>query len=219
MRILQVHNFYQQPGGEDRVFEAEYDLLTAHGQQVKQYTAHNNSLDGSLGGAAGAAAARTIWNHSTYRSIRQLIRSESINLVHAHNTFPIVSPSVYYAASAERIPIVQTLHNYRLLCPAATFFRNGAVCEQCLGRTIPYPAVKNRCYRGSAGASAAAAAMLTAHRAAGTWRSKIDAYIALTTFSKNKFVEGGLPSERIHVKPGFLEDPGIGAGDGGYALF
>jgi len=216
MRVLQVHNFYQQAGGEDRVFAAEYDLLTARGHQVTQYTAHNDSLADL---SAAPMAVRTIWNRTAYREIRSRIRAESIELVHAHNTFPIISPAVYYAARAESVPVVQTLHNYRLLCPAATFFRAGAVCEQCLGKRVPYPAIVHRCYRRSAGASFVAAAMLAGHRAAGTWNTKIDAYVALTAFSKNKFVEGGLPACRIHIKPGFAEDPGCGGGTGGYALF
>ncbi|MGH9693814.1 MAG: glycosyltransferase, partial [Bryobacteraceae bacterium] len=165
MRVLQIHNFYQQPGGEDRIFAAEHDLLTSRGHQVAQYTAHNDSLEGM---AAAPMAARTLWNHGAYRTIRGLIRREAIELVHAHNTFPIISPAAYYAARAESVPVVQTLHNYRLLCPAATFFRAGAVCEGCLGERVPYPAVVHRCYRRSAGASFTAAAMLAGHRAAGT---------------------------------------------------
>ncbi len=216
MRVLQVHNFYQQAGGEDRVFAAECDLLTARGHRVTQYTAHNDSLADV---SAAPTAVRTIWNRTAYREIRNLIRAESIGLVHAHNTFPIVSPAVYYAARAESVPVVQTLHNYRLLCPAATFFRAGAVCEKCLGKRVPYPAIAHRCYRRSAGASFTIAAMLAGHRAAGTWGTKVDAYIALTAFSKNKFVEGGLPASRIHIKPGFVEDAGRGSGTGGYALF
>ncbi len=216
MRVLQVHNFYRQAGGEDRVFAAERDLLISHGHRVVRYTAHNDLLAGI---SAAPMAVRTIWNRTAYREIRNLIRAESIQLVHAHNTFPIISPSVYYAAHAEGVPVVQTLHNYRLLCPAATFFRDGAVCERCLGKRVPYPAVIHRCYRRSAGASFTAAAMLAGHRAAGTWNTKIDAYVALTTFSKNKFIEGGLPASRIHIKPGFVEDPGCGDGAGGYALF
>ncbi len=216
MRVLQVHNFYRQPGGEDQVFAAEHDLLTAHGHLVLQYTAHNDSV---VDVSAASLAARTIWSASAYREVRALIRRESIELVHVHNTFPILSPAVYYAARTEGAPVVQTLHNYRLLCPAATFFREGAVCERCLGRAIPYPALVHRCYRRSTGASLATVTMLTGHRAARTWRRKIDAYIALTNFAKNKFAEGGLPARRIMVKPGFLEDPGYGNGTGGYALF
>ena len=90
---------------------------------------------------------RTIWNSGTYQELRTLIRQESPDIVHAHNTFPLISPALYYAAATERVPVVQTLHNYRLLCPAATFFRNGRVCEKCMHRRVPYPSVLRGCYR------------------------------------------------------------------------
>jgi len=219
MRILQVHNFYQQPGGEDQVFAAEFALLTARGHQVKQYSVHNDSLHGI---SRLRTFSRTLWNGQTYQAIRRLLQSESIELVHAHNTFPLISPALYYAAHNANIPVVQTLHNYRLLCPAATFFRDGNVCEQCLGSRLPYQAIVHRCYRQSAAASATAVSMLAVHHAAGTWTSKIDAYIALTDFARQKFIDGGLPPEQIYVKSGFLAaDPGLGAGSGAqpYALF
>jgi glycosyltransferase involved in cell wall biosynthesis len=217
MRILQVHNFYRQPGGEDRVFADEYGLLVSRGHFVRQYSMHNDSIGRTSG---IRVAARTVWNQESYREVRRLVKHESLDIVHAHNTFPIVSPAIYYAADAEKVPVVQTLHNYRLLCPAATLFRNGRVCEQCLGSLSAYPAIVHRCYRGSLPASAVASAMGFAHRVAGTWNSRISAYIALTDFSRDKFIEGGLPAGRIKVKPNFLlNDPGVGAGSGGYALF
>ena len=217
MKILQVHNFYQRPGGEDQVCAAEYELLKSHGQLVVQYLKHNNALHSMSPLAAGV---RTVWNRAAYREIRDLIQRERPDVVHAHNTFPIVSPALYYAACAESVPVVQTLHNYRLLCPDATFFRDGRVCEECLHRSVPYRSVLHGCYRNSRAATAAVAGMLTAHRITGTWRTKINTYIALTHFSRHKFIEGGLPADRIVVKPNCLiMDPGSGAGDGGYALF
>jgi glycosyltransferase involved in cell wall biosynthesis len=152
--------------------------------------------------------------------VRRKIQKQGIDIVHAHNTFPLVSPAVYYAAQAEKIPVVQTLHNYRLLCPAATFFRDGGPCEDCLGKHFPWPAIAHRCYRGSLAASGMSAIMLAAHRTAKTYASKVSAYIAPSKFSREKFVAGGLPPERIHMKSNFvLDDPGIGSGYGGYALF
>lgn len=217
MKILQVHNFYQQPGGEDQVYAAEGELLARYGHTVRQYSQHNDDIERM---SRIGAAARTFWNLSTYREVTRLIQSESPEVIHAHNTFPIVSPAIYYAAAANGIPVVQTLHNYRLLCPAATLFRNGAVCEECIGAIAPYKAVVHRCYRNTVGASATVASMLLGHRLAGTWQRKIHTYIALTNFSRNKFIEGGLPAEKITVKPNFLaKDPGYGHGGGGYALF
>ena len=135
MRILQVHNSYQRRGGEDQVCVAEYELLKSHGHHVIQYLKHNDAIRGMSSIGIGL---RTIWNRDTYQQLRTLIRQESPDVVHAHNTFPLVSPALYYAAAAEHVPVVQTLHNYRLLCPAATFFRNGRVCEKCMHSSVPY---------------------------------------------------------------------------------
>jgi glycosyltransferase involved in cell wall biosynthesis len=217
MRVLQVHNFYQQSGGEDRVVAAEHALLADHGHSVVQYTPHNDAVNKM---SALEVGVKTVWNHETYRNIRHLIAEQGVELVHVHNTLPLVSPAVYYAAAAQRTPVVQTLHNYRFLCPASTFFRQGEICELCLSKAIKYPAVTNRCYRDSVAASAAVSTMLAAHRFSGTYRNKIHTYIALTEFARAKFCEGGLPAERIAVKPNFLaKDPGVGTGNGGYALF
>jgi glycosyltransferase involved in cell wall biosynthesis len=222
MRILQIHNFYQQSGGEDIVLANEDKLLTRHGHEVFQFVMHNDAISDM---AQIAVAAKTLWNGDAYRAISQKIEKYGIDVVHAHNTFPLISPAVYYAARAAQVPVVQTLHNYRLLCPAATFFRNGAICEDCLGKSIPWPAVAHRCYRDSLAASGMTALMQTTHRAAHTWSSKVSTYVALSKFSMSKFVEGGLPRQRITVKPNFvLDDPGIGSGEGAgdgrrYALF
>jgi glycosyltransferase involved in cell wall biosynthesis len=216
MQILQVHNFYQQRGGEDSVYAAECELLRQHGETVVQYSVHNDAIKQM---SQLKAALRTIWNSGIYHEIRALIAAHAPDVIHAHNTFPLVSPSLYYAAASAGVPVVQTLHNYRLLCPSAILFRDGHICEECLGR-IPYPAIVHNCYRDSKSASTTVAALLVAHRAAGTWRRKVSTYIALTEFAKAKFVAGGLDPRQIIVKPNFLlEDPGIGDGTGQYALF
>jgi glycosyltransferase involved in cell wall biosynthesis len=166
------------------------------------------------------AALRTVWSHAPFRELRELIRRHKPQVVHFHNTFPLISPAAYYAARAHQVPVVQTVHNFRLLCANALLFRDGAVCERCLGKSFGWPAIVHKCYRGSAAASGAVATMISTHRAAGTWRSGVDVYIALTEFGRKKLAEGGLPAAKISVKPNFLEaDPGPGMGDGGYALF
>jgi glycosyltransferase involved in cell wall biosynthesis len=152
------------------------------------------------------------------------MRREQPDVVHVHNTFPVISPAIYYAAGDAGIPVVQTLHNYRLLCPTATLFRAGQVCEDCVGRAIPWPGVVHGCYRGSRPATAAAAAMLAIHNYKQTWSQAVSAYIALSDFARDKFIQGGLPAGKIFVKPNFLEtDPGMGEGmgeaKGNYALF
>jgi glycosyltransferase involved in cell wall biosynthesis len=215
-KILLCHNYYQQPGGEDEVFADEAALLEAHGHEVLRFTRHNDDVR-HMG--RWAAARASIWNRSSYDDLRAVIRRERPAVMHCTNTFPLISPAAYYAARDEGLPVVQSLHNYRLLCPNALFQRAGAPCEQCLGR-FPWPAVWHRCYRESRLATAAVAAMLGVHRIRGTWTGLVDRYIALTQFSRSRFVAGGLPAERIAVKPNFiLSDPGPGAGGGGYAVF
>lgn len=217
MRVLLVHNQYQQPGGEDEVFIAEGELLEAYGHSVSRYVVHNDSVNGM---SRLALAKDTIWNGSAYQDLRALIRKERPQVAHFHNTFPLVSPAAYYAARAEGVPVVQTLHNYRLLCSNALLFREGRVCEDCLKKTIPWPGMVRACYRGSRSSSGAVGAMLSAHRALGTWTGMVDLYVALTEFARQKFIQGELPAEKIVVKPNFLHaDPGAGKGEGEYVLF
>ncbi|HXJ42841.1 MAG TPA: glycosyltransferase family 4 protein [Bryobacteraceae bacterium] len=217
MRILMAHNFYRQPGGEDQVFAAESRVLEEQGHTVIRMVRDYSQLE-QMGRTAVARAS--VWNGSVYRELRQTIRNEHIQLAHFHNTFPLISPSAYYAARAEGVPVIQSLHNYRLLCPGALFYREGRVCEDCLGRAVPWPGVLHSCYRGSTLQTGALAGMLGVHRLARTWSGAVDIYIALTEFARNKFVAGGLPNRKILVKPNFMNfDPGPGSGDGGFALF
>ena len=217
MKILLVHNSYQLPGGEDQVFAQETELLRGRGHQVVLYRASNDQVKDQN---PLVTVANTIWNQRAYGELRELLYREKPDIVHVHNTFQVISPAIYYAASEEGIPVVQTLHNYRLLCPASTFFRNGKVCEDCLGKKIPWSGVLHSCYRNSKLASAAVAVMLATHNYKQTWNQTVSAYIALTDFARNKFIEGGFPAEKIFVKPNYLQtDPGPGDGKGNYALF
>ena len=217
MKIILAHNYYQHPGGESRAFEAEVRLLRAYGHQVLTFRETNARIS-SLGTARLAAA--TLWNRDSYVNLRRLVRSSGAELVHFHNTFPLLSPSCYWAAKREGAAVVQTLHNYRLLCPNALLFRDGRPCTECVGRATAWPAVRYACYRGRRAATAATAAMLAIHRALGTWHHAVDAYIALTEFSRSQFVAAGLPEQKLYLKPNFLDpDPGPGSGAGGYALF
>jgi glycosyltransferase involved in cell wall biosynthesis len=216
MRVLICHNFYQQPGGEDQVFAAESDLLRRYGHEVQTHTVHNDEVEfqGRL-----KLAASTIWNRSAATDIAERVRKHRAHVVHFHNTFPLLSPSVYSAARGAGAAVVQTLHNYRLICPSANLFREGKPCEKCLGR-FPLPGVAHACYRGSRAATAVTAAMLGIHRALGTYAHQVDAYIAVTQFARDKFLEAGFDGAKFHIKPNFLDpDPGEGSGDGQYALF
>src|SRR5439155_8137042 len=217
MRILLIHNHYQYSGGEDAVFGAESALLRQNGHKVVEYTEDNSRIDGM---SRGAVAARAIWSSPTRRRLTAILRDRHFDVAHFHNTFPLISPSAYTACREVKVPVVQTLHNYRLLCPAATLFRDGQVCEACLGKTYPWPGVWHACYRGSRSQSAIVAAMLAVHRGLKAWQQQVDIYIALTEFSKQKFIEGGVPSGKIHVKPNFVNpDPELRKGNGYYALF
>ena len=210
MKILVCHNHYQQPGGEDRVFADEVALLECHGHQVLRFEVHNDSIEGrsKLG-----VARETIWNRSAAADLGRLVRSEGVRLVHFHNTFPLISPAAYWSVGRAGAAVVQTLHNYRLLCPGAALVRRGRVCESCVGKRLPWPAVLHGCYRQSRLATATVAAMLSVHRALGTYSGAVDRYIALTEFARSTMVRSGLPEDKVYVKPNFVPDPlpGLGA--------
>ena len=218
MRILLVHNFYQIPGGgELAVFEAEKKLLESRGHDVRVYTRHNDELQAC---STASMAARTIWNPQTVRDVGRLLAREPHDLVHAHNTFSLVSPSLYYAAARAGVPVVQTLHNFRTICASSFLQRSGHPCDICPRWRFPAAAVWYACYRGRRAPSAVLAAMQFLHRATGTWNRKVAAYIALTQFARQEFIKAGFPAGRIFVKPNFLEpDPGEGGHGSGRALF
>lgn len=217
MRLLICHNFYQQPGGEDQVFAAEVDLLRRNGHDVSTFEMDNDAVASM---SMPAAFAATLWNRKVYRALAERILRDRPEVVHFHNTFPLISPAAYYAARRNGAAVVQTLHNFRLLCPGANLFRDGKPCESCVGHHVPLPGVVHRCYRDSGSATGAVAALLTAHRAIGTWRNAVDLYLVPTEFARGKFMAGGLPPEKLIVKPNHVDpDPGVGAGDGKYAVF
>lgn len=218
LRILLVHNFYQYPGGEDVAFAAERDLLRLHGHEVTEYTDSNMQLY-SLG--RFSAGINTIWSSSSYRSIRMAIVSARPDIVHFHNTFTMISPSAYYACLHEGVPVVQTLHNFRLLCPVAVFYRDGGVCEECKNYFWALPSVIHACYHNSRLLTAGVATMLTAHRIIGTWSKYVNVYISLTEFSKQKYLESGIPETKVMVKPNFVTsiNKPLKDMDDGFALF
>jgi len=217
VRILLCHNSYLEPGGEDRVFADECRLLESRGHDVAHYLVHNREIDCM---PKASLAGKVLWNHETYAEVRRLIGVTRPDVLHCTNTFPLISPAVYDAARRAGVPVVQSLHNYRLLCPNALLFREGRACEDCLGRAVPWPGVLHACYRKSRTASAAVAAMIALHRARRTWTQGVDQYLAVSDFARRKLIEGGLPAGLITVKPNFVDpDPGVADGRGGYALF
>ncbi len=217
MRILTAHNYYLEPGGEDQVFRSEAHLLEDRGHAVLRYSVDNRR---ALKMSRLRIAARAVWNRASGRRLRSLVAAHRPEVVHFHNTFPLLSPACYEAAREEGAAVIQTLHNYRLLCPGALLERGSGPCESCVGRRVAWPGILHGCYRASRAATAAVAGMTAVHRAAGTWNRAVDVYVALTRFARTRFVEGGLPPDKIVVKPNFVwPDPGPGAGSGGYALF
>ncbi len=219
-KILLVHEFYQThgPSGEDSMFLAERRLLEEGGHEIRSFELHNDAIGGSSW-ARAQVAIESLWSVPAYRALRRAIREFRPDIVHCHNTFPLISPSAYRAAHDEGVAVVQTLHNYRLICPSGLLQRDQRPCEDCVGH-VPWSSVRHGCYRGSRAASAAAAAMLVLNRALGTFRTEVDRYIVLTEFARTLLIRGGLPAERLVVRAnGLATDPGVGRGDGGYALF
>jgi len=217
LNVLIAHNFYQVRGGEDQIYEDVATLLESNGHRVTRFAVHNDDLKstGKL-----AMAKMTVWNGPLAKQIAQIIQRDKIEVVHFINTFPQISPAAYYAARRAGAAVVQEVQNFRLSCPAALFLRDGKVCEDCLGKFIPWPAIQHGCYRDSKSASAVVAGMLTTHRMMGTYRKAVDAYIAATPFGKSKLADAGLPIEKIAVKPNFVSpDPGPGTGKEKFALF
>ncbi len=220
MKILLAHNFYKYPGGEDHVVTAEGELLRGAGHEVVTFHRRNTEIDGYGGLRTTILAARTVWAWDSYAGLRTLLQRERPAVAHFHNLLPLMSPSVFYACKNEGVPVVHTLHNYRLICPSATLFRDGHPCEECVERSSFVPAITHGCYRGSRPATVAVASMISVHKTMQTWSRAVDCYIALSTFSRNKLLSSGLPPEKVIIKPNFLQmDPGVGNGRREYALF
>jgi glycosyltransferase involved in cell wall biosynthesis len=217
MRVLLLHNRYKFRGGEEVCVEAHQTLLVEHGHTVKVLEATNDGLHGMA--AEWKVALSAVYSLAWKNRVSGEIAGFRPDVVHVHNSFPLMSPAVIFAAKSARVPVVQTLHNYRLLCPNALLYRNGHVCEDCVGAPFPWRGVVHKCYRNSALSTAAVGFTYSVHRTIGTYR-RVDAIIALTQFARSKFIAGGIPESSITVVPNWLEhDPGIGPGDGNYVLY
>jgi glycosyltransferase involved in cell wall biosynthesis len=212
MHILMVHNYYQQRGGEDESTENEIRLLEKNGHSVRFYSRHNNEIKTFTLWRKFKLFAEPTWSRRTFREISKIIGKFGPDIVHVQNFFPLISPAVFYASDLSGIPVVCSLRNYRLLCPGAFFFRNGKICEECV-ETDLRKSLRHGCYRSSRIQTASVLCMLVAHRLAKTLEHKITLFTALTNFSRDKMVAGGLPRERIVVHPNFLtQDPSVGRG-------
>ncbi|MCI5874716.1 MAG: glycosyltransferase family 4 protein [Clostridiales bacterium] len=211
-RILQIHNFYQIPGGEDVVVRNEKRLLEEHGHQVYTYYRTNKELQerGIFGKLLLPFTA--VYSFRTKREVERMIRENGIDIVHVHNTLTMVSPSVFYAAFKCKVPVVQTLHNFRMLCPAGSFFRDNVICEECVARGMGC-AIRHKCYRNSTLQTIVSAAILKIHRMLGTYR-KVN-FICLTEFNRNKLLDSldtrrrTVDPARVYIKPNFTFAEGI----------
>ena len=209
MKILLVHNFYGSgaPSGENTVYLAERELLCRSGHRVVEFTRHSDEIRGR--GAAGVIAGgfSAPWNPFTGLRLADTLKREQPDVMHVHNTFPLISPSLFHAARAFPVATVLTLHNYRLFCAAGIPERFGVPCTDCLERRSVLPALRHGCYRGSRLATLPMAAMIALHRRLGTWDSWVDTFIALTDFQRQTMIGAGLPADRVEVKPHFYADP------------
>jgi glycosyltransferase involved in cell wall biosynthesis len=221
MRILVVHNTYQQPGGEDIAAEREASLLSNAGHEIIWYRRSNNEVNQLSFWGKMTLPKRMIWATDAVRDLRQLIARHKPDVAHFHNTHFMISPGAYTACREMRVPVVQSLDNPRLMCPAASFYRDGLLCEDCAGKTLPWPGILHACYRGSRAQTAAVAAMLTVHRLRHTWDTNVDVYVVATEFYRCKFIESGLSAEKTVVKPHFVEPDPLPRQEtlGDYALF
>lgn len=203
MRVLMTHNYYQQAGGEDAVVAEEYGLLSRHQIKVELFEKRNEAINEM---SSLQLAMDTLWSRKTTDEISRVIERFQPDVIHTHNTFPLISPSLYHAAARHKVPVVQTLHNFRLFCVQAMFMRNGKVCEECLGK-LAWRGILHGCYRDSRIQSTVIVGMHGLHRGLGTYQNKVTRYIALNQFCLDKFVEAGLPPERMCIKPNFIDLP------------
>jgi glycosyltransferase involved in cell wall biosynthesis len=218
MKILLVHNRYQQKGGEDSVVESERNLLANNGVQVEVLEKNNDGIVGIRGKIE--ASVSVFYSTDGVKRLNQSLTSFMPDVVHVHNWFPSFSPGIFWACRNKGVPVVHTLHNYRLLCVKGTLFRDEGVCEDCIGKTLRLPGIIHGCYRESRLGSAAATAAMLTHWRIGTWHKAVNRFIALSQFARTKLIQGGLPADKIVVKPNFLEvDPGPQPGDGGYFVY
>jgi glycosyltransferase involved in cell wall biosynthesis len=219
MKIVLVHNLYQQPGGEDIVFDSEKRLLEQAGHEVIPYVRSNIEFDDTSIVDRISIAPQMLWSSKTRSEFAAILESERPDVVHVHNTFLMISPSIYSVCRQHGVPVVQTLHNFRLLCPAGSFYRNGRVCSECVDRSL-LQSIRHGCYRNSRASTAGVALMLALHRILRTWCKSISRFITLTEFARRRFIEAGLPEEQFVVKPNFVDhDPQERSGPGEYAIY
>jgi glycosyltransferase involved in cell wall biosynthesis len=206
LRILQVYNEYRTWGGEDTVAYLEAEMLRRRGHEVERLLVSTKKIDGAGPIKLMIAGMGAVWSFHGHSLMRRAIARFSPDIVHVHNSFPLLSPSIFWAAHDAGVPAVQTIHNFRFVCACAHLLRNENPCQDCVGR-FPWPALRHRCYQNSYPATSVVVAMNVFHRLVGTFVNKVHAYIVLNEFSKEIMLRTGLPEDRVHIKPNFVMEP------------
>ena len=220
MRILIAHNRYQQAGGEDAVARTEAQMLKDAGHDVYLYERSNAEIEKWSFLRRVLSLWRMGWSSVSYHEMRKVIREFRPEVAHFHNIFFILTPSVYQACKDEGIPVVQSLHNFRMLCSNALFFRNNNVCEECLEKKSLRPGIRYGCYKNSRLKTALVVRMIEKHWKKGTWKKLVDVYVTATQFSRQKYIEAGIPEEKILIKPNIDYGEGRKSNeDKGYVLY
>ena len=210
MKILFIHNTYQQRGGEDVIFENESELMESHGHSVERLLFDNHQIKTSLD--KFLTGVKSLYNFESAKLVEAVIKNFSPDLIHVHNLFPIASPAILYVADKYKIPVVLSIHNYRLICPSATLLHNGKIYEKSIHSIFPLDAIVKGVYRGSKIQTASAVLMTGTHKLLGTWKNKVTRYIVMSQFAKNKFLDSSLnvAEEKWSIKPNFSPDMGVG---------
>lgn len=208
MRVLVVHNRYrsEQPSGENTVVDQEVSLLAGAGHRVSLFERRSDDIAAMSPLGKASVPLRVPWNSAVRAELAQRLRTLRPDVVHIHNTFPLLSPSVVAACTDAGVPAVATLHNYGMVCPPGTLFRDGRLCTDCVGGA-PLPAVRHGCYRDSRLATVPVALSVAANRR--RWWSDVSRFFCLSQAQRNLLIQGGMPADRLAVKPNFVPDPGV----------
>ncbi len=219
MKILLVHNYLRAPSGENTVFEQERDLLLSKGHSVVTYTLFNRDIEKMDVLRKAMIPLRSFWSFQVCSDISAIIGKEKPDVAHFHNIFPLITPAAYHACSRRGVPVVQTLHHYRIVCPGAQLFRHNAVCTECAGMHF-LTGIQYGCYRNSRLFTAGISSIVLFHKWIGTWQKSIDLYIALSDFALKQYKKLGFPSDNFFVKPNFLQNPAESRHqDNGYGIY
>jgi glycosyltransferase involved in cell wall biosynthesis len=220
MKILFVHNKYKFRGGEDATLQMEVELLAGKGHEVNVLQFDNDDIDGLF--SKIKTGLRALYNGRSAQLLEQRIKNFKPDVVHVHNLFFTASPSVLYKAKAMHVPVIMTIHNYRLICANALLLRDNHVCELCVNKTFPLDGIRYKCYRGSAAESALVTSITSIHKILSTWKNKIDQFIVVSNFMKEKLQHSSLqlPENKTVVLPNLSEDLAPGSGSrSDYFLF